>query len=149
MYPFVLAIHNILRWVVLLIGIWAVIQALLGWFGNRDWTKQDRRAGLFFTIGLDIQLLLGLLLYVFLSPWTKGVFQDFGAAMSDPTRRFFALEHAFYMLLAVICGHLGSALPKRVAEPKGKHQRAVLFFFLALLVILLGMPWMRPLLRGF
>jgi len=148
MYLFILAVHNILRWIVLVLGIWAIVRAVYGWLGNREWTQADRRLGIFFTSALDTQLLLGLILYVFLSPITKSAFQDFGAAMSDQVARFFVLEHSFYMLLGVVFAHLGSALPKRVTDPKIKHQRAAISFLLAAMLISLGMPWMRPLFPG-
>ena len=148
MYPFTLAIHNILRWVVLILAIVATVQAYLGWFGKRPWTERDRKNGAFLSMALDIQLLAGLLLYIVFSPITKAAFQDFGAAMQITDLRFFALEHALYMLLAVVFAHLGSILPRKVDEPAAKFKRAAIWFSLALLVILLGMPWARPLLPG-
>lgn len=147
MYATVLAIHNILRWVVLIAGVLAVGRALLGWFGKNPWSELDRRLGVIFTSSLDTQLLLGLLLYIFLSPITRGAFSDFGAAMAIPNMRFFAIEHIFYMLLAVVFGHLGSVFAKRAEEDK-KHQRAAIWFGLSLILILSGMPWMRPLFPG-
>lgn len=147
MYATVLAIHNILRWVVLIAGILAVGRALLGWFGKNPWSELDRRLGVIFTSSLDTQLLLGLLLYIFLSPITRGAFRDFGAAMAIPNMRFFAIEHIFYMLLAVVFGHLGSVFAKRAEEDK-RHQRVAIWFGLSLIVILVGMPWMRPLFPG-
>lgn len=147
MYAVVLSIHNILRWVVLILGVIALVRALVGWFGRRDWTQADRRWGSFFAISLDIQLLLGLLLYFFLSPLTTQALQDFGAAMGNDQTRFFALEHALYMVLAVVFAHLGSVLARRAPEDVARHRRAAIWFGLALVVIFLGMPWFRPLLR--
>lgn len=149
MYTFVLAIHNIVRWVVLLLGLWAAYRAWSGWLGKRPWTSADRKAGVFFGSAFDTQLLLGLILYFFLSPITRAAFSNFGAAMADPSMRFFAIEHMFYMLLGVIFVHLGSILAKKAPTDVGKHQRAAILFSLAMLVILIGMPWMRSLLPVF
>ncbi|MCK5315018.1 MAG: hypothetical protein KAJ53_07835 [Anaerolineales bacterium] len=149
MYQIVLAIHNTVRWVILIAGAIAVIRAYMGWFGKRDWTETDRKIGLLFTISIDVQLLLGLLLFIFLSPITKAAFSAFGDVMSDAGLRFFTLEHTFYMLLAVVFAHLGSILPKKVEDVVAKHRRAAIWFTLALLIILLGMPWMRPLFPSF
>lgn len=148
MYPVVLAIHNILRWVVLLLGVWALFLSYRGWLGKLPWSGSDRKTGVFFSAAIDTQVLLGLILYVFLSPITRSAFSDFGAAMSDPGARFFAIEHIFYMLLAMIFAHLGSALAKRATQDSAKHQRAALWYSLAMIVILVGMPWMRALLPG-
>ncbi|MGD9093747.1 MAG: hypothetical protein PVF74_12935 [Anaerolineales bacterium] len=148
MYQFVLAVHNIVRWIVLISGIIAIVLAFVGWLGKKEWTDQDRRMGLLFTVSLDIQLLLGLILYFFLSPITKAALQGMSDLMSDAGLRFFALEHAFLMLLAIVFAHLGSALPRRVEDPVAKHRRAAICFTLAILMLLLGMPWMRPFFPG-
>lgn len=149
MYPIVLAIHNIIRWVILIAGAVAVFRAYMGWFGKREWTETDRKAGLLFTTSIDIQILLGLLLYFFLSPITKAALSAFGDVMSEAGARFFAFEHVIVMLLALVFAHLGSILPKRVDEAVRKHRRAAIWFTLAFLVILAGMPWMRPLFPSF
>ena len=148
MYGFVLAVHNILRWVVLIAGIVAAVRALIGWFGKKEWTKQDRLIGIIFTSSVDVQLLLGILLYFVFSPITKGAFGDFGAAMAIRDMRFFAVEHVFLMVLALVFAHLGSALPKRVDDAVSKHKRAAIWFSLAVLVILAGIPWWRPFFPG-
>ena len=144
MHVFLLAIHNVLRWVVLVLAIVAAVFAFLGWFKKRAWEERDRKFGLFLTIAIDIQLLLGLLLY-FTSQLVKTALQDFGAAMAIADARQFALEHPFYMILALVFAHLGSTLPKKVDDPQAKFKRAAIFFALTVLFLLLGIPWMRPL----
>jgi hypothetical protein len=148
MYAFVLAVHNILRWIVLFLLIIALARAFWGWFGKRDWTSTDSRVGTFYSVALDIQLLLGLILYFVLSPITRIAFSDFGAALANTDLRFFVFEHGLMMVLAVIFAHLGVATAKRAAEPVIKHRRAAIWFSLSLIAILLGMPWFRPLLPG-
>jgi len=148
MYPVVLAVHSILRWVVLLFGIWALYRSYRGWLGKLPWSGTDRKAGVFFSSAIDTQVLLGLILYFFLSPITRSAFADFGAVMSDPGARFFAFEHIFYMLLSMVFAHVGSALAKRAPEDNARHRRAAVWYTLAMLVIVLGMPWMRSLFPG-
>lgn len=148
MYAFILAVHNILRWITLFLLVLALVRAFWGWFGKREWTSTDGRVGTFYSVSLDIQLLLGLILYFALSPITKIVFSEFGTAMANTDLRFFVLEHALMMVLAVIFAHIGVASAKRAAEPVIKHRRAAIWFSLSLIVILLGMPWFRPLLPG-
>jgi cytochrome c biogenesis factor len=148
LYSILLALHNIFRWVALIAGIVATVRAGLGWFGKRPWQDRDRTLGVIFGSSMDLQLLLGLILYVFLSPLTQMVFDDFGAAMADSGLRFFAIEHLFYMVLAVIFAHLGSALSRRADEPQKKHQRAFIWYGLSVLLMILGIPWARRLLPG-
>lgn len=148
MYPIVLAVHNIIRWVVVIIGVIAVARALVGLYRKRDWGSTDRILGVIYTSTMDIQLLLGLILYVFLSPTTKGMFQNLSQAMSNPGMRFFGLEHALYMILAVILAHIGNAKTRRATESVSRYRAVLTWFGLALILILLGMPWSRPLLPG-
>jgi hypothetical protein len=147
MYPFVLTLHSLLRWVVLLAGIAAVILALRGWFGQRPWRPLDNRVGLIYTISLDLQVVLGFLLYFVLSPITTEAFADFGAAMADAELRFWLLEHLFWMVVALALVHVGRVLVKRTPVDLARHKRASIFFSLAFLAILLAIPWTRPLLR--
>lgn len=149
MYSAVLSIHNIIRWIALILGILAAVRAYLGWFGNREWTVKDRKIGSYFTIAMDVQLLLGLLLYIFLSPTTRTAFQDFGAAMQVGDLRFLVLEHPFYMVLAVVFAHLGSILSRKAEQTNAKFRRAAIWFSLSVLAVLLGMPWMSRLFPGF
>ena len=148
MYAFILAFHNIIRWVVLIAGVLVVGKALFGWFGKKEWGKQDRLLGIIFTSSVDIQLLLGILLYFVYSNWALKAILDKGMSfvMGESQYRFFAIEHAFFMVLALVFAHLGSALPKRVEDAVSKHKRAAIWFSLAILVILAGIPWWRPLL---
>lgn len=148
MYPIFLAVHNILRWIALILVIVALVRAYWGWFGKREWTSTDKRVGSFYSISLDVQILLGLLLYFFFSPLTTVVLSDFGAAMSSDGLRFFALEHVFYMILAVVLAHVGVITARRAEEDNAKHRRAAIWFSLSLITLLLGMPWFRPLLPG-
>jgi uncharacterized membrane protein YozB (DUF420 family) len=142
-YSFVLAVHNILRWIVLILLVVALVRALLGWFGNREWTSTDRKIGMFYSVSLDVQVLLGLILYFVLSPITTSALRNFREVMGNPVLRFFVFEHAVMMVLAVIFAHIGVASAKRAEASVSKHRRTVLWFSLSLVAILVGMPWDR------
>lgn len=147
MYSVILVLHNWLRWIVLILAIVALVRAYRGWLGKRGWSESDRKAGSFFGMALDIQLLLGLILYFFLSPTTRTILQNFGAAMSDPNQRFFGLEHILFMIVAVILVHVGTAMARRADQPELKQRNAAIFYTLAVIIILVAIPWSRPLLR--
>jgi hypothetical protein len=149
MYGFTLAVHNILRWIILILGIAAVVRAYWGWFVERDWTPTDRKIGSYFTISLDVQLLIGLLLYFVLSPIVSNNLGNFMALFADRFFRFFAFEHLLLMIIAVVLAHVGAVTSRRAVQTTFKHRRAAIWFTLSLIAILLGMPWFRPLLPGF
>lgn len=149
MYELLLGIHNILRWVVLILGILAIVRGFRGWLGKRAWEKGDRMAGVFFSAGLDTQLLLGLILYFFVSPITQGALSDLGAAMrAGGDLRFFAVEHITVMVIAAVLAHIGSASVKKAADDTSKHKRAAIWYAITMLVILVAIPWWRPLFPG-
>jgi hypothetical protein len=147
LFTIILSIHNLMRWVVLILAIVAIVKAFLGWFRDRPWTEQDSKFGSYYTISLDIQFLLGIILYIFLSPLTHAFFSNLSAGLANPNLRFFGLEHIFYMFVAVALGHMGTAFSRRADVDQKKHRNAAIFFSLSLLVILIAIPWGRPLLR--
>jgi hypothetical protein len=148
LYNIVLALHNIVRWVVLITAILALVRAYMGWLQNREWSARDRQSGVFFTSALDTQLLLGLILF-FISPWTRALLTgNFTGMMSDPTMRFFSIEHVPFMILAVVLAHIGSARARRATDAASKFRQSAIFFSLSVLVIILIIPWWRPLFPG-
>jgi hypothetical protein len=152
MYSATLVVHSLLRWLVLAAGLTAVFRAFGGSRSERPWDSADNLAGLWFIIALDLQLLLGLLLYARLSPITQIAFLDFAGAMRNPTLRFWAVEHGVGVLVAVVLAHVGRVRVRRAATDAQRHSRASLFFAIALLAIIASIPWPglpygRPLFR--
>lgn len=147
----VLFLHSLLRWAVLIFGVWAVINGLTGTFGKRDFSSSDRKSGLLFMIFCDIQLLLGLILYV-VNGWAGKIGDGMGKVMKDGLVRFFTVEHTLMMLLALVLVHVGYASMKK--QNVNRHKKMLIFFGLALLIILASIPWSfrteiaRPLIRG-
>ena len=145
-----LGTHNILRWVILGIGIFASVRMYLGWAGGKAWNKFDRFSGLFFTIILDIQLMLGLLLYFVFSDLTKTAFSNFSVALRNPTIRFFTIYHALLMGLAILIAHIGNSFGKKDISGRDKHLRTAVAYSVTFLLLLLVIPWTkRPLLPNF
>jgi hypothetical protein len=145
MYTAVLVIHNIFRWLVLIAAVFALVVSYSGWIQKREWGPSDRRAGTLFAVSLDIQLLLGLILYI-AGGWYS-VFANFSEAMANSIMRFFGLEHLFYMVLAVIFAHVGSVHARKASESVGKFRRAAIWYSLVIIILIIAIPWWRPLLR--
>jgi hypothetical protein len=141
MYGAVLGTHSWVRWAVVLLGVVAVFRAVTGWQGRRSWTPADDRVGMLFSVAVDIQVLLGLLLYFVWSPYTALAMDDFGNAMRSPDLRFWAVEHGFGALVGVALLHIGRARVRKATDALRKHRTAAIFFALALIAIAAAVPW--------
>lgn len=150
---FVLVLHNILRWAILIFGLWSVFTAIGGLSSRREYLVSDNRSNFLFMLSCDIQLLLGLVLY-FVNSWFERL-KDLGNNMKDANNRFFTMEHALLMIIAWILVHVGRSAVKKSATPRAKFKKTLIFFGLALLLILAAIPWpfreaiARPLFRWF
>ena len=154
MYTTLLAFHSWLRWAVLIAALIAAVRGISGVVGKRRWTRSDDRAGFWFVNLIDLQILIGLVMYFFLSPITKEALRGFGAAMDNAGLRFWAVEHVFGMVVAIALAHAGRARTKKLRDDAARHKVAAICFVLALVAILISIPWPgmpngRPLWRGF
>lgn len=130
---FWLDVHMVWRWVMLVVALVTVIKALIGWQGKQPWTKLDDQLGMIFTITVDIQFLIGLIL------WFVGPFRITNAAalMSSPLARFYVIEHPLIMLVALALAHVGRSRSRRAVDPVQKHRAAFIFYLLSFLFIVL------------
>ncbi len=141
LYNILLHVHSIGRWILLLLLLIAIFNSLIA--GSRPFIKSDARTGLLLTIVADLMLLIGLALWY----WgPKGYHLivaagGFANAMKDPVTRFYGVEHIAGMLVAIIFLHVGKVQGRRAMSDKRKHNRTALFYFLALLIILVTVPW--------
>jgi hypothetical protein len=152
MYNSALVVHSWLRWIVLLAGLAIVARAAMGLGGKQRWSGADERGVAIFMMALDLQLLIGLLLYFVWSPLVKLAMSDVAAAMRDGDLRFWLVEHLTGMVVAVVLAHVGRAKLRRAKDDAGKHRTVAIFMGIALAAILLSIPWpgmasARPLFR--
>ncbi|HAO47117.1 MAG TPA: hypothetical protein PLZ45_05090 [Ferruginibacter sp.] len=133
-----LVIHSILRWAVVILGLWAVLSAISAILSKREYRNADNKVSLFFMISCDIQLLLGLILY-FTGMWFDKLKSGVGSL--DKSERFFAMEHAVMMIIAWLLVHIGRSMVKRADNDAQKHKRTLIYFGIALVIILAMIPW--------
>lgn len=152
LYPYAATLHSWLRVLVLLLCAFVFLRSLSAWMGSKPFTTGDRSATRWLTIAIDVQFLVGLLLYVGISPLTRQAFSNFGAAMKDDERRRFAVEHPTMMLAAIALWHAASIIGRRSPLDSVRHRWHAIASGLALLLLYVGTPWpwsaiARPLLR--
>lgn len=133
------ATHSILRWVVLLFGLYALTKAYRGMKRKQDYTANHRRSSTIFLSTLHLQALIGIVLY-FSKDWHNNLGKAF-ADMGNSYLRFFAIEHIFGMLVAVVLIQVGLSKVKRTADVHLKHKRTFNYILIGLLIILATIPW--------
>ena len=155
MYNGIVHLHNVLRWVILILLLVALIRHLSGMTGKKAFTAGDRKVDLFLMISAHVQLLVGLYQW-FVGPWGMKLLNSvgFGAAMKDPVARFWIMEHNVGMLIGIILITVGRSATKKNISDVVKHKKAFWFFLIALIIILASVPWPwragigRPILPG-
>lgn len=141
MYPVLIILHSWTRWAVIIVGLVAVFRAIAARSSGRAWNSADNTTGRLYTIVLDVQVLLGLLLYLFASPTVAIARQNFAASMGNDTTRFWLVEHPFAMILALALAHVGRGRVRKATADRARFGRVTVFHGLSVLLVILGTPW--------
>ena len=122
----IVTIHSYWRWIVLLVGLAAIVLAVLAASGRRPWDSLSDRLSLFFTTTMDIQLLVGVVVWVSEQRWSGDAFLGY--------------IHPLAMLIAVGLAHVGRVRADRQRDDRARGKQAATFFILSFVVILLAIP---------
>ena|SRR5690242_15350641 len=139
MYPEILALHSLFRWVVVASLLFAIYRSYKGWFSNKPFLKFDNAVRKWTATIAQIQLAIGILLYS-ISPLVHYFLDHFKKALPEREVRFFGMEHAIMMITAVIFITIGSSKAKRKSVDKQKYKSMSIWFSIAMLIILSSMP---------
>jgi NADH:ubiquinone oxidoreductase subunit 2 (subunit N) len=133
-------LHSGLRWVALVLLIWAIVNA----FSAKRFEKKHKMINLFALVTLHIQLVIGLIQY-----FTSAKVQFIEGWMKNPLLRFYGMEHLIGMLLAITLITIGYSRAKRKENDADKFKVIRLFYTLGFVLILLFIPWpFRTILGG-
>jgi hypothetical protein len=125
MYSFIVMAHSGWRYIVLLVLAIAIIKYLIGWLGNGKWASFDVTLNRFTPIVIDVQWLLGIIIWIMGSWW----------ANSDAR---VAWEHPFTMTLALAAGHVTAVYVRRAADDRRKFMIGALGYLLTGVLIAIG-----------
>ena len=141
MYSLLKNIHSYWAYLVLLVLILSILNAIGGKIKGKDFESKDLRLSLFGLIFSHIQLLIGLILY-FVSPWfDQWSDMGVGGVMKDAQARLLLVEHPITNILAIVLITMGWSLHKRQSDPGKKFLRIALFYGFGLLLLLSRIPW--------
>ena len=134
--------HSILRWLVLLSVGGAGIIALKGYLRRDPIFVWERTLTIVAMVICHIQLVIGLGLYAMkFKTYEPITARGNESWMSENVRRFWKFEHIGMMVLAIALVTIGRMLSKRAQTEPGKQLRIAIFYLLALLIMLLMIPW--------
>jgi len=128
MYTGLLHTHSGLRYLVLLLLVVVILKSLTALLTNKPFGKLDDKLSLFLLIFTHLQLVAGLVLY-----FVSGAVQFGSETMT--TYRYWTVEHAVGMLVAVVLITVARATSKRMTNDTHKHRRLFVFNLLALIII--------------
>lgn len=145
---FIIFLHSTIRWIILFSFGIAFIKSILSFITRDRITASIVIGNKLSMILMDVQLLIGLSLYFFISSTTKAAFSDWKIAMQTKELRFFAVEHITLMLIATICFHAVNIILKK-EYPQHKKVKLVTGIYVFIFALFLaGIPWFRPVFRG-
>ncbi len=135
-------LHNLLRWVILILLVVSIIKSYHGWKGKKSFTTGDRKTWLFTMITAHTTLVLGLY------QWLAGrmgmlttTLPEGTSFMKEKAYRFFWMEHPLLMILSIVLITLGYGMAKKKVADEVKYKKAFQYFVIALILILIGIPW--------
>ena len=120
-----LMLHSIVRWLIVVVGLIAIVKFLVGMTRGGEFDKMDRRLSAGFSGLIDLQVMLGLL-YFFIT--------GFGG-VGFP---LFRIEHMLTMLVAAAVAHAPSMFKKAA------NKYAVAFYSVlgTMILILIGVSFL-------
>ncbi len=141
MYDTIKFLHSYWAYLVLLVLIIATVNALVKFFGNKEFQAFDFRVSLFTLITSHIQLLLGLIFF-FVSDYMALISDmGMGSIMRNDDLRSKIIEHPFAMIIAVVLITIGYSKHKKKLTSKPKFKLLAIFYTIALALVLYMIPW--------
>ena len=128
--------HSGLRWLFLLIIIYAIINAFRKWKAGEKFGAKDKLISILAIALTHSQAIIGFVL-LFISP--KISFAE--GFMKNDVIRFYLTQHAFGMILAVVFITIGHSKAKRAKKDSAKFRKIFIWFSIALLLVLISIPW--------
>lgn len=140
----ILITHSVLRWLILVTTTLLIIISVKNYSQNKDYSKFDnilRSSSLGF---LHLQFLIGFFIYFIFSPYANS-FLNF--QFDNYELAFFGIYHFVLGIAIVVIATIGNVKIKKEIESKQKYRNTIIYFGIALILIILMIPWHRPLFR--
>ncbi|NNJ59000.1 MAG: hypothetical protein HKP59_11005 [Lutibacter sp.] len=134
-------IHSYWAYIVLIILIIAVVNALLGFTSKKEFNAKDLRISLFALIASHIQLIIGFLAYYNSAFYESMRSMGMGEVMKNSELRKPLVEHPLLIIVAIALITIGFSKHKKKTTDVAKFKTITIFYGIALLLILAVIPW--------
>lgn len=140
MYSTLIIYHTYFRWLVLASLLYAIFISYKGYTTKKPFTKTDDMGRHWTATIAQIQLMIGMVLY-FNNPMIKYFWTNLNEGIANMNVAFFSLIHITLMFTAIMLITFGSALSKRKPTDKEKFRTILVWFSIALFIIIIAIPW--------
>ncbi|MCB0189700.1 MAG: hypothetical protein KDE31_35760 [Caldilineaceae bacterium] len=125
LYTILKEAHSGWRYIVLLLLAVVIVKYVIGWLQKGQWTNLGRRLGLFTTIAVDIQMLLGLIIWgmlpMFIFPWSIVPCPLWASATAARPSASAPARNIVLLFMVVILVHL--LIAARIRQASGVANR--------------------------
>lgn len=140
MFVNLLALHSLLRWLIVIALLLCVFRAFQGWLVKKNYLKIDQYLNVLTLVFLYAQLVLGLILY-FKSAFVDYFLNNFKEAIHMRDFRFFGMEHITAMCISIVLITMGYAKMKEKETDQEKFKTLAFWFTFGLIILWLSIPW--------
>ena len=134
-------LHSYWAYLVLIILITAVINAIKGYSSKKEFGVKDLKISLFALIFSHIQLLIGLIAYYLSDFYTTMKSIGMGETMKNAELRKILVEHPLVGIIAIALITIGFSKHKKQTTSESKFKTLAMFYSIALVLILSRIPW--------
>ena len=134
-------IHSYWAYLVLLILIIAVVNAIIGLTSKKEFKELDLRISLFALITAHIQLILGFIAYYTSLYYETMRNVGMGEVMKNSELRKPLIEHPLLIIIAIALITIGFSKHKKKTNDAAKFKTIAIYYTIALILILAVIPW--------
>ena len=121
---FLVGVHGLIRWLVVIVAVVAVVRYALVMAGRAQSSGMDRGLMSGYTGLLDLSVLLGVIIIIGLGEW-----------------EMVQIEHAVTNIIAVVIAHIFAQRAKKIEDPKLKARTSLLGVVISILIIVVGVAF--------
>ncbi len=134
-------IHSYWAYIVLIILIFAVVNAIVGLNSKKEFSAKDLKISLFALITSHIQLIIGFIAYYTSEYYLIMREAGMGEVMKNSDLRKILVEHPLVGIIAITLITIGFSKHKKKTTDASKFKTIAIFYGVALILILSRIPW--------